>query len=74
MNKAKENFADSHGHNILRFLLFYQVFLSLQVKGSVIISNKHDIYELRHKLPSELRLGILGNKEISEKSQSFMEL
>ena len=54
--------------------MFYQVFLSLQVKGSVIISNKHDIYELRHKLPSELRLGILGNKEISEKSQSFMEL
>ena len=35
--------------------MFYQIFLSTQVKRSAIISNKHDIYELPHKLPSDLR-------------------
>ena len=29
--------------------MFEQIFLLLQVKRSVIISNKHDIYELRTK-------------------------
>ena len=59
--KAKENFAGNHGHNILDFLLFYQIFLSLQVKPTVIISNKHGIYELSHELPNDLSLKILGN-------------
>ena len=45
----------SHGHNILR----PQV-ISPQVKRSVIISNKHGIYELRHELPNDLRLTKLG--------------
>ena len=40
----------------------------------MIISNKHGIYELPHELPNELRLRILGNEEISGKSQNFMEL
>ena len=35
--------------------------LSPQVKRSVIISNKHGIYELPHELPSDLRLKILEN-------------
>ena len=39
------------------FLIFYHIFLSTQVKQSVIISNKHDIY----KLPKDIRLRILGN-------------
>ena len=40
-------------------LLIYQIFLSPQVKGSAVISNKHDIYELSHELPNYLRLRIL---------------
>ena len=37
------------------FLIFYQVFFSLQVTRSAIISNKSDIYDLPHKLPNDLR-------------------
>ena len=43
------------------FLMFYQIFLSSQVKQIVIISNKHGIYELPHELLKDLRLKILGN-------------
>ena len=43
------------------FWLLYQIFFSPQVKWSVIISNKHGIHELPHKLPNTLRLRILGN-------------
>ena len=49
------------GHNVLRLLMFCQIFLSPQVKRMVIISNKHDIYELPHHLSNDLRLRILGN-------------
>ena len=31
------------------FLMFYQIFLSLQVKRSTIITYKRGIYELRHE-------------------------
>ena len=51
-----------------------QIFLSPQVKRSLIISNKYGIYELPHKLSNDLRLRILGNLEISGKSQNFLEL
>ena len=37
-----------------------QVFLSPQVKQSVVISNKHGIYKVPHELPNDLRLKILG--------------
>ena len=43
------------------FLLFYQILFSTQVQRSVIISNKHGIYELPDELPKDLRLTILGN-------------
>ena len=43
------------------FLLFYQIFLSPQVKWSAIIINKYGIHELLHELPNDLRLRILGN-------------
>ena len=43
------------------FLMFDQIFLSPQVKRSVIISNKHGTYELSYELPNNLRLRILGN-------------
>ena len=38
------------------FLMFYQTFLSPQVKRIVIISNKHGIYELPNELPNDLRM------------------
>ena len=37
------------------FLMFYQIFLSPQVKRIVIISNKHGIYELPYELQNELK-------------------
>ena len=55
-------------------LIFYQIFFSLQVKWSVIISNKHRMHKIPHKLLNNLRLWILGNQERSGKSQSFIEL
>ena len=36
----------NQGHNILRLLMFDQIFLSPQVKQSVFISNKHGMREL----------------------------
>ena len=41
--------------------MFDQIFLSPQVKQSVIISNKYDKYELPQELLDDLRLRILGN-------------
>ena len=34
--------------------MFYQIFLSLQVKRWAIITYKHDIYELSHVLSNDL--------------------
>ena len=51
------------------FLILYQVFLSLHVKRSPIISNKQSLYEFTHVLLNNLRLRILGNYEKSGKSQ-----
>ena len=41
--------------------MFYQIFLSPQVKRCAIITYKHSIYELPHELPNDLRLRKLGN-------------
>ena len=41
--------------------MFYQFFLSAQVKRWVIITHKHGIFELPHELPNDLRPKILGN-------------
>ena len=43
------------------FWMFYQIFLSPQVKRWAIITYKHGIYELPHELPNDLRLRNLGN-------------
>ena len=43
------------------FLMHYQIFLSPQVKQSMIITNKQDIYELPHELLKDFRLRILRN-------------
>ena len=40
--------------------MFYQIFLSPQVKRWVIITCKHGIYELPQGLPNNLRLRIFG--------------
>ena len=41
--------------------MFDQTFLLRETKRSMIISNKHGIYELPHELSNELRLTVLGN-------------
>ena len=41
------------------FLMFYQIFLSPQVKRSTIINNIYGVYELPREFPSDLRLRIL---------------
>ena len=41
--------------------MFYQVFLSPQVKRYTLITYKHDIYVLPHEFPNDLKLKILGN-------------
>ena len=51
-------------HNIWDFLMFYQTFLSSQVKRCAIITYKHDIYELPLELLNYLRLRTLENQEI----------
>ena len=42
-------------------MMFDQIFWSPQSKRSVIIDNRHGIYELPHKLPKDLRLRKLEN-------------
>ena len=41
--------------------MFYQIFLSPQVKQWTIITYKQGIYELPHELLNYLRFRILGN-------------
>ena len=53
--------------------MIYQIFLSPQLKRCAIITYKHEIYELPHELPNDLRLRILGNYEISGKCLSFIQ-
>ena len=42
------------------FLLLYQIFFSPQVQKSLIISNKHGIYDLPDELLKDLGLRMLG--------------
>ena len=41
-------------------LMFYEIFLSPQVKQCVIITYKNGTYELPDELPNDLRLRTLG--------------
>ena len=43
--------------------MFYQIFLSPQVKRSVIITDEYSTYELPHKLLNDLRLGNMLSPE-----------
>ena len=49
------------GHNILCYFEVWQNFRVTTSETNLIISNKHDIYELPHELPNNLRLRTLGN-------------
>ena len=55
------------------FLMIYQIFLSPQVKQTVISINKQGVYELPHELLNNLRFKILGNMEKSGKSGNMLE-
>ena len=44
--------------------MFYQIFLSPQVKRCANTTYKHGIYELRHESSNDLILMVLGNYEI----------
>ena len=48
-------------------------FLPPQLQRTVIISNKHGIYELPHELPNDFKLRILRNQDILRKSQNLTE-
>ena len=55
--------------------MFYESFVSPQVKRIVIISNKHGIFKFPHDLPNNVRLRTLGDyQELSRISQNFIEL
>ena len=57
--------------------MFYRIFLSPQVKRSVIISSKQGVYELPNNLRLRIRilgLRILRNKEELEESPNLLEL
>ena len=41
--------------------MFYQIFVSPQMKRWTIITYEHGIHELPHELPNDLRLRVLGN-------------
>ena len=41
-------------------MMFYQIFLSPQVKLLAIITSKHRIYELPHDLPNDLAFSPMG--------------
>ena len=45
----------------LDFLILYKIFFSPQMIQSVVISDKHGIYELPRELQNNLRPRILGN-------------
>ena len=55
------------------FLTVVQIFLSPQVKQRMITINKL-VYTSYLALLNNVRLSILGNMEISRKSQNFIEL
>ena len=43
------------------FSMFYQIFLSPQVKRWAVITYKHGVYDSAQELPNDLRLRILWN-------------
>ena len=48
------------------FFMFHQILLSLQVKRTVNINDKYDIYKLPHELKNDLRFRILKIRKYKE--------
>ena len=71
--KSKRKLSHIHVHNILRLLDGWANFPFTTSKNKAWLLVKNCTYELPRKLPNNLKLRILGNYEISEKSQSFIE-
>ena len=61
------------GHKILEFYNILGQIRWPQIKENLISSIANFVYKLSHKLPSNLRLRILGNKEILEKPQIWVD-
>ena len=53
--------------------MFYQILLSPQAKRWAIIIYQDGIYELAPEFLNNLRVKILGNKEVSQKCLNFIE-
>ena len=53
--------------------MFYQIFLSPQVKRFTINTYNDGIYKLSHELPTELRLSIIENWAILGKCVNSIE-
>ena len=73
VQRAKRKFSDDLGHNIVEL---YNVLIQTRLttsKMNLLSSIANMVYELPHKLPNDLRLRILGNKEILGKSQIWVE-
>ena len=51
------------------FLMLYQIFFSPQVKRNMIISNKHEIYELPHELTNDVKLAAEGGSAHTRRVQ-----
>ena len=58
-SRFQHNFPSAQVNQTSFIMMFYQIFLSPQVKRWAIIPYKHDIYELPHEFPNDLRK--LGN-------------
>ena len=58
---SKRKYSRQKFHNVLRLFDVLPNFLSAQVKRCAIITYKHEIYELSHELPNDLRPRILAH-------------
>ena len=69
VQRAKRRFSDNPGHNILEL---YKILVQVRFTTSI-SSIANLVYDLAHELPNDLRLKILRNQEILEKSQIWEE-
>ena len=53
--------------------MYYQIFLSPQVKQCAIITDKYGICELSQELPNDFRVRVLGNYKILGKCLKCIE-
>ena len=63
----------NRGHKIMKHFKILMSFDSPQLKWYIKSSTKNIAYELPLECPNDLRLRILGNQEIMEKFQKWVE-